>query len=80
MLCNNRYEEANQFLLWLYFYKVSNNSMVYFQVMWWTVTNNEPLEQDMGRQIINIPRNSEWNNLLYVKKNKQDSWHKDTVH
>jgi len=44
MLCNNRSEEANQFLLWLYFYKVSNNSTVCFQAMCWTATNNEPLE------------------------------------
>jgi hypothetical protein len=80
MLCNNGSEEANQFLFWLYFYKVSNNSMVYFQAMCWTVTNNEPLEQVMGRQIINIPINSEWNNLLYVKNYTQDSLNKDTVH
>lgn len=80
MLCNNGSEEANQFLLWLYFHKVSNNSMFYFQAMCWTVTNNEPLEWDMGRQNINIPTNSEWNNLLYVKNYIQDSLNKDTVH
>ena len=37
-------KKQTNFLMWLQFYKVSNNSMVYFQAMCWAVTNNEPLE------------------------------------
>ena len=54
--------------------------MVYIQAMCLMVTNNEPLEQDMGREIINIPTNSEWNDILYVKNYTQDSVNKFIVH